>query len=142
MKSVGACRLAATVCPTFNRTRDHDAVDGRGDDGLLQIHLGLRDSCLRLRDLRRRGLYLRLKRPLRDLGSFEIGSCDQLARLELASPSEFDLGIAQLHLQPLDVGFGAEEVRLRPLDVCLDERRIEPGEHLPLPDDRVEVRVE
>jgi hypothetical protein len=45
-------------------------------------------------------------------------------------------------VQSLDVGFGAEKVRLCPLDVCLDERRIEPGEHLPLPDDRVEVRGE
>ena len=73
--------------PEFNRSRDHDAVDRRGDDGLLQIHLGLRDRCPRLRHLRRsRPLPVLRSAALRDVGSFEVGRGYQLARLRARAP--------------------------------------------------------
>ncbi len=60
MNSVGALKLAATVCPTSYDARDDDAVDGRGDDGVLEVHLVGPKGRLRLRERGQRRPQLRL----------------------------------------------------------------------------------
>ena len=60
----------------------------------------------------------------------------------LAVRSSASLAASRATFEPLDVGLGPDQVRLRLLDLRLEQRRIEPGEHLALPNDVVEVGVQ
>ena len=62
---------------------------------------------------------------------------------------ELRLRVGELHLGPLEialrlaqVGLRLRQVGARLLDLGLEQRRVEPGEDLALPDERVEVGVQ
>ncbi len=128
---------------------DHDAVDGRVDGAVIEVDLRLAQAGLRLDDgglrrvLRRdRRLQCRLAAVDGDLRRVEILGRDQLLGGEVLRADVFLLRVDKSDLVAIDIGFRARDVGLRFLqvglrliDLRLEERRVEPCDHLTLLDD-------
>ena len=107
--------------------RDHDAVDWRLDDGVLEIDLILVERRARLRHLRLGGAQLGLRRALGDLGGIQLALWDQLAAGQLTGAAELYAGVVELHAQPFDVRVRSSEIRTRLFDLRLKQRRCRAG---------------
>ena len=120
----------------------HHAVDGRADDGVGQVDLGLLDGGRGLGHVRRRGLQRRHRALVVGLGGVEVGRGDELLRGQLLGAVVLLLGVCHRGLRLLDVGLGRHQVRTRLAQAGIERRGIQPRHHLVLPHPRVEVGVE
>ena len=127
--------------PDVDVARDDDAVDRRGDDGVAEVDAvlvqrGARLDDLRLRRLQRASACRAVVRAVsRSLAG--ISCWRSAARRGAASPRILDL-----HGRALGVGLQPLHRRLGLLDLGLEQRRLEPRDHLALPHTRVEVGVQ
>ena len=128
--------------PDFHVARDHDAVDGRMDDGVPEIDLGLVDLALRLPDPRFHRPDIRLGLLERCLRRVEVALRDLIPRSECSRPVELVLRVVTRDLRLVQVGPCLCECRAGLLDFWPRERRIQAREHLAAVDDGIEVGVE
>ena len=133
-----------------------DAVDWRRDHGVIDVHLILIHGRLRLADRRARlrdGRLLRRERGLRhidrDLRRIEIALREQAPGRELLRARVLLLRVLQLYFALLQIALRLGQIRLclrqigaGLLQLRLEERRIEPRDHLSFAHDRIEVGAE
>jgi len=122
--------------------RDHNTVDGRTDDGVVQVDSDLIDRCLSLRHLCLVDLELRYGGIVRGLRGVQITLRGQFAFAQLACSRQSavrvlnaDLGLGKIRLRRY-------EIRLRLIHRRSEFIRIELGDHLPGFNFRIEIGEE
>ena len=121
---------------------DDDAVNGRRDDRVIEVHAILIERAARLGHLRFRRPQRGLGLPHRGLRGFEIGRGNELRLQELVRPLQLQLRVFEGDARALDVGLQPGHGRFGLIDLRLQQRRIEPRDDLALPDLRVEVGIQ
>jgi hypothetical protein len=122
--------------------RDHDAVDGGFDDGVLQVDFALVQRGLRLDHRGLGGLELRLGGAHGHLRGLEVLRRDELPVREALVPLQLAARVLDADPQAIDVRLGTGQVGAALLDLRLDQRRVQLSDHLALLHNRVEVGVQ
>ncbi len=156
VKIVGACKDAATVCPTSTFLRDDDPVDRRADDRVVDIRPCDGDGRVLLFDLGLRLFDVRNSAGHRCASGVVIGlrELELLLRRHVLARESRDAFVVSLGLKrggahSVDVRLRRGQVRLRALEICrcllqrsLQQRGFDQRDDVALVYARIEIDVQ